>query len=129
MDATDSALPVLAAAPCPTGYCSLGIMCQNLENPQLRRALGMPQGMTGVLVNTIQPTSAAAKVGRKDIFQPAWHGGCQGLRVNRTVVYFHCLCCNADPARLQVIKHRDVLPGLEGASPVICRIAFFILQF
>lgn len=44
------------------GYCSLGILMQNLENPHLRRALGMSPGTSGVLVNTIQPTSAAAKV-------------------------------------------------------------------
>ncbi|PNW88079.1 hypothetical protein CHLRE_01g013300v5 [Chlamydomonas reinhardtii] len=44
------------------GYCSLGVLCQNLENPHLRSALGMGEGMTGVLVNTIQKTSNAAKV-------------------------------------------------------------------
>ncbi|KAG2444359.1 hypothetical protein HXX76_001115 [Chlamydomonas incerta] len=44
------------------GYCSLGVLCQNLENPHLRAALGMGEGMTGVLVNTIQKTSNAAKV-------------------------------------------------------------------
>lgn len=44
------------------GYCSLGVLCQNLENPHLRAALGMAGGMTGVLVNTIQKTSNAAKV-------------------------------------------------------------------
>ncbi|GIM10261.1 hypothetical protein Vretimale_14052 [Volvox reticuliferus] len=44
------------------GYCSLGVLCQNLENPHLRSALGMSEGMTGVLVNTIQKTSNAAKV-------------------------------------------------------------------
>eukprot|EP00955_Chlamydomonas_euryale_P090597 364557-Chlamydomonas_euryale.AAC.9 len=44
------------------GYCSLGILCQNLENPHLRRALGMQEGQTGVLVNTVQATSAAAEV-------------------------------------------------------------------
>ncbi|GFR50891.1 hypothetical protein Agub_g13182, partial [Astrephomene gubernaculifera] len=44
------------------GYCSLGVLCQNLENPHLRAALGMSEGMTGVLVNTIQKTSNAAQV-------------------------------------------------------------------
>jgi hypothetical protein len=44
------------------GYNSLGIMCQNLENPHLRKALGMPQGATGVLINNVQQTSTAAKV-------------------------------------------------------------------
>jgi hypothetical protein len=44
------------------GYNSLGVMCQNLENPHLRKALGMPQGATGVLINNVQQTSTAAKV-------------------------------------------------------------------
>ncbi|KXZ41883.1 hypothetical protein GPECTOR_252g630 [Gonium pectorale] len=47
------------------GYCSLGVLCQNLENPHLRAALGMSEGMTGVLINTIQKTSNAAKVLRE----------------------------------------------------------------
>lgn len=47
------------------GYCSLGVMCQNMENPHLRAALRMPPDMTGVLVNTIQPTSSASKVLKK----------------------------------------------------------------
>ena len=38
-------------------------MCQNLENQHLRRALGMRPEATGVMINTIQPTSNAAKVG------------------------------------------------------------------
>ena len=37
-------------------------MCQNLENKHLRRALGMRPEATGVMINTIQPTSNAAKV-------------------------------------------------------------------
>ena len=41
----------------------MGIMCQNLENKHLRRALGMRPEATGVMINTIQPTSNAAKVG------------------------------------------------------------------
>lgn len=47
------------------GYCSLGILCQNLENPHLRQALGMATGMTGILVNTIQPTTPTTKVLQK----------------------------------------------------------------
>lgn len=43
------------------GYCSLGVLCQNLENHHLRSALGMAPNMSGVLVNTIQKTSNAAK--------------------------------------------------------------------
>ena len=44
------------------GHCSLGLLCQNLENPQLREALGMAAGMSGVLVNNVQATAPAAQV-------------------------------------------------------------------
>jgi hypothetical protein len=44
------------------GYCALGVLCQNLENPHLRAALKMRQPTTGVLINTIQATTATAQV-------------------------------------------------------------------
>eukprot|EP00798_Chlamydomonas_sp_ICE-L_P019921 gene19921-26625_t len=47
------------------GYCTLGILCQNLENKDLRVALGMDHSMTGILINTIQPTAASALVVKK----------------------------------------------------------------
>lgn len=47
------------------GYCSLGIVFQTLENAGLRRSLGMGGGMSGVLVNRVQPTSPAAAALRK----------------------------------------------------------------
>jgi hypothetical protein len=47
------------------GYCALGVLCQNLENPHLRAALKMQPQMTGVLINTIQSTTATAQASRK----------------------------------------------------------------
>lgn len=47
------------------GYCSLGVKCQSIENRQLRRYLRIPDRMSGVLVNSIQPLSAAAGVLKK----------------------------------------------------------------
>jgi S1-C subfamily serine protease len=37
----------------------LGIRAQNLENPHLRRHLGMPEGVSGVLVNLVEYGSSA----------------------------------------------------------------------
>lgn len=44
------------------GYVSLGIMVQALENKHLRRALGMNNDLSGVLVSQIAATSSAASV-------------------------------------------------------------------
>lgn len=49
-----------------TGFSSLGVACQPLENEQLRGLLRVPRGTTGVVVNSVQPLSAAAGVLRKD---------------------------------------------------------------
>jgi hypothetical protein len=43
------------------GYCSLGVMCQSLENRHLRAALRMPSGVSGVLINNVQQTSSASQ--------------------------------------------------------------------
>jgi len=46
-----------------TGFTSLGIVFQTMDNTHLRRALGMKNHQTGVLLNRIQPTTSTAKVG------------------------------------------------------------------
>ncbi|KAI5442232.1 protease Do-like 10, mitochondrial [Lathyrus oleraceus] len=48
------------------GFCSLGLSCQTTENVHLRNHFGMQPGMTGVLVNKINPLSDAYKVLKKD---------------------------------------------------------------
>lgn len=50
---------------CYRGYCALGISCQTMENPHLRKAVKMPANMTGVMINTVQATASAAQVCRK----------------------------------------------------------------
>jgi hypothetical protein len=44
------------------GFCSLGIVFQTMDNPHLRRALGMAAHQSGVLINRIQPTTSTAQV-------------------------------------------------------------------
>lgn len=41
------------------GFCSLGIGYQPIENPQLRRALKLGAGMTGVLVTSVKKTGSS----------------------------------------------------------------------
>lgn len=43
-----------------TGFPAVGLEWQKLENGDMRRALGMAQGQTGVLVRRVDPCSAAA---------------------------------------------------------------------
>lgn len=45
-----------------TGFCELGITWQSLENPDMKAALGMPKGMTGVYVTKTEPLFDASHV-------------------------------------------------------------------
>jgi hypothetical protein len=45
-----------------TGFPSAGFEWQKLENASMRRALGMQQGQTGILVKAVDPVSDAARV-------------------------------------------------------------------
>jgi len=99
------------------GYCSLGVMCQNLENPHLRRALGMSQGMTGVLVNSIQATSRAAQVIQKgDVLLefagvPIANDGTVHLR-HRERIYFSYLItlkASGSAAPLKLLRRGKVM--------------------
>eukprot|EP00197_Chlamydomonas_leiostraca_P015336 CAMPEP_0202861036 /NCGR_PEP_ID=MMETSP1391-20130828/2572_1 /ASSEMBLY_ACC=CAM_ASM_000867 /TAXON_ID=1034604 /ORGANISM="Chlamydomonas leiostraca, Strain SAG 11-49" /LENGTH=647 /DNA_ID=CAMNT_0049540355 /DNA_START=61 /DNA_END=2004 /DNA_ORIENTATION=- len=94
------------------GYCSLGVLCQNLENTHLRRALGMGPGMTGVLVNNVQLTSTAAKAIRKgDVLLgfngvPIANDGTVHLR-QRERIYFSYLITllpTGVPARIKLLR-------------------------
>jgi S1-C subfamily serine protease len=45
-----------------TGFPTLGVDIQTMENPQLRESFGMDQKQKGVLVSRVLPTSAVAEV-------------------------------------------------------------------
>jgi S1-C subfamily serine protease len=49
-----------------TGFCELGVTIQHLECEHMRRALGMTNGQTGVLLNKVLPLADAANYLRKD---------------------------------------------------------------
>jgi S1-C subfamily serine protease len=44
-----------------TGFPAMGIECQNLESPFLRKSMGMTEEQKGVLVRRVEPTSKAAE--------------------------------------------------------------------
>ncbi|KAG2493576.1 hypothetical protein HYH03_008095 [Edaphochlamys debaryana] len=107
------------------GYCSLGVLCQNLENPHLRSALGMTEGMTGVLVNTIQKTSNANKVLKPGDVLLEFDGvriandGTVHLR-QRERIYFSYLITlkpTGATARLKVLRDGQVLPFEMTVTP------------
>ncbi|KAJ7513566.1 hypothetical protein O6H91_23G004800 [Diphasiastrum complanatum] len=43
-----------------TGFPVLGVDCQKMENPDLRKALGMEENQKGVLIQRVDPTAPAA---------------------------------------------------------------------
>ncbi|KAI4304173.1 hypothetical protein MLD38_039723 [Melastoma candidum] len=57
-----------------SGFCSLGLSCQSTENQQMQRHFGMPPGMTGILVNKINPVSDAYNILKKDDIVLAFDG-------------------------------------------------------
>lgn len=56
------------------GFCSLGLTCQATENSGLREHLKMPPGLTGVLVNKIQPLTDTNHWLKKDDILVAFDG-------------------------------------------------------
>ena len=48
------------------GFASLGVSCQALDNWQLKESLQLPRGVTGVVVNRIQPLSDSSRWLKRD---------------------------------------------------------------
>lgn len=49
-----------------TGFCSMGVSCQPMENAQIRSIYQMSSEMTGVLISKINPLSDAHKILKKE---------------------------------------------------------------
>ena len=49
-----------------TGFCSMGVSCQPMENAQIRSIYQMSSEMTGVLISKINPLSDAHKILNKE---------------------------------------------------------------
>jgi hypothetical protein len=48
--------------PAASGFCELGVQWQILENKDMKTALSMPKGMTGVFIAKVEPLFDAFKV-------------------------------------------------------------------
>eukprot|EP00879_Flechtneria_rotunda_P006596 GHRR01006931.1.p1 GENE.GHRR01006931.1~~GHRR01006931.1.p1 ORF type:complete len:409 (+),score=114.47 GHRR01006931.1:1331-2557(+) len=52
----------------PAGFCELGVSWQSMENPDMKLALGMPRGMTGVYITKTEPMyDASSKLRAGDV--------------------------------------------------------------
>jgi len=49
-----------------TGFCEIGIVCQSMENPQLKKFLNMDTNMTGLVVNRVDPLAYSCDSVEKD---------------------------------------------------------------
>jgi len=49
-----------------TGFCEIGIVCQSMENPQLKKFLKMDESMTGLIINRVDPLGAGHEIVQKD---------------------------------------------------------------
>lgn len=58
------------------GTCALGLRCQPLESPAARRALGMAEGSTGVLVVSVLPIGATRCGALKLRYRGLWCTAC-----------------------------------------------------
>ncbi|XP_038891212.1 protease Do-like 10, mitochondrial isoform X2 [Benincasa hispida] len=91
------------------GFCSLGLSCQITENVQLRNHFKMGPGMTGVLVNKINPLSDAYDILKKDDIilafdgEPIANDGTVSFR-NRERITFDHLVSMKKPNEKSVLK-------------------------
>jgi len=49
-----------------TGFCEIGIVCQSMENPQLKKFLKMEESMTGLIINRVDPLGGGIGIVEKD---------------------------------------------------------------
>ncbi|CAF2271208.1 hypothetical protein HID58_014799 [Brassica napus] len=78
-----------------TGFCSMGVSCQPMENAQIRSIYQMSSEMTGVLISKINPLSDAHKILNKEDVILAFDGvpigndGTVPLRKKERITFDH----------------------------------------
>ena len=108
------------------GFCSLGIKCQAMENPQMRRYLRMPPDRAGVLVNSIQPLSKAVGIVQKDDVLlavdgvPVANDGSIPFRGHERVSLDYPISIkrNGETVRLELLRDGDVREVDVAATPL-----------
>ncbi|KAF3775689.1 Protease Do-like 10, partial [Nymphaea thermarum] len=95
-----------------TGFCSLGISCQPMENVQLREEFHMQPEMTGVLISKINPLSDAYQALQKDDIILSFDGvpiandGTVPFRNRERITFDHLVSLKKpnDAAQLMVLR-------------------------
>ncbi|KAJ0234457.1 Protease Do-like 10 [Hirschfeldia incana] len=78
-----------------TGFCSMGVSCQPMENAQIRSIYQMSSEMTGVLISKINPLSDAHRILKKEDVILAFDGvpigndGTVPLRKKERITFDH----------------------------------------
>ncbi|XP_047969771.1 protease Do-like 10, mitochondrial [Salvia hispanica] len=94
------------------GFCSMGLSCQATENAQLREHFKMRPGITGVLVNRINPISDAYRVLKKDDIILSFDGvpiandGSVSFRNRERITFDHLVSMKKpdDTAQVKVLR-------------------------
>jgi len=99
-----------------TGFCDLGVQIQLMESENIRKALGMTAGQTGVLVNKIYPLTDASLVLRKDDVildiagTPVGNDGTIPFRDHGERISFRYALLNkfpSDPVQLRILRDKQ----------------------
>lgn len=100
-----------------TGFPTLGVEEQTMENQTLREAFGMAQNQKGVLINRVAPTAAAAKVLKaKDVLmafdgEQISYDGTVKLRKHERVHWTWAVCQKfyGDEVNLTILRERKIM--------------------
>jgi S1-C subfamily serine protease len=117
-----------------SGFCDIGIQIQLMESDHIRKAMGMSQEQTGILVNKVYPLSDAINVLQKDDVilsisgSPIGNDGTipfrdGGERVSFRYAILHMF--DGDSVSMQVLRNREIIdvtvkvmkPGMLAAIP------------
>lgn len=117
-----------------SGFCDIGIQIQLMESDHIRKAMGMSQEQTGILVNKVYPLSDAINVLQKDDVilsisgSPIGNDGTipfrdGGERVSFRYAILHMF--DGDSVSMQVLRNRKIIdvtvkvmkPGMLAAIP------------
>lgn len=117
-----------------SGFCDIGIQIQLMESDHIRKAMGMSQEQTGILVNKVYPLSDAINVLQKDDVILSISGSQigndgtipfrdGGERVSFRYAILHMF--DGDSVSMQVLRNREIIdvtvkvmkPGMLAAIP------------
>jgi len=117
-----------------SGFCDIGIQIQLMESEHIRKAMGMIQEQTGILVNKVYPLSDAINVLQKDDVilsisgSPIGNDGTIPFRDGGERISFRYAILSlfdGDTVDMQILRNREIIdvsvkvmkPGMLAAIP------------